>query len=232
MPSPPAIPSAIPCNPAVSNYRPATVLFADMIGFTKFCAENNPAKVVEVLRNVLCLMSEQVLSHGGTVEKYLGDGLMAVFGGSQHDATKAVHCAIAMHEAVAKWNGARGCQDDEAIQIAVGINTGRVIIGAIGSDRRQEMAVLGDTVNIASRVEGKCRCLDAAILLTAQVMDKIEQEGQGEQLSFANFGFQELRGRAGYVHLYGVPRSQIIGSSAVLSHRLRKGLPAHGQPST
>lgn len=206
----PELPGAIRANTTANTDQPATVLFVDMIGFTTFCAENYPAMVVEVLRDLLSLLSEQVLSHGGTVEKYLGDGLMAIFDGAQlrsQDATNAVRCAIGMHQAIVRWNGVTGRHGDEAIQIAVGINTGRVIVGAVGSGRHQEKAVFGDVVNIASRVEGKCRCLNAAILVTSQVIDKIDLERRGEPFSFTNFGFHELRGRAGYVHLYGLPRS-------------------------
>lgn len=192
------------------TYEPATMLFVDMIGFTQFCAANDPATVGGVLREFLTLLGDTVLAHGGCVEKYLGDGLMAFFEGSQLrslDATKALRCALAMTKAIAIWNESHGRQKSEAIQIAICIHTGRVIIGAVGSDSRREMAVFGDTVNIASRVEGKCRCLDAAILVTSQVKEKLCLEGSVSMLAgFVNFGFQELRGRAGHVYLHGLPR--------------------------
>lgn len=167
--------------------------------------------VGRVLREFLTVLSDTVLAYGGRVEKYLGDGLMAFFDGSQlrsRDATYAVRCARAMTNAIAEWNEGHGWLDEEAIKIAIGIHTGRVIVGAVGSDSRQEMAVFGDTVNIASRVEGKCRCLDAAILVTSQVKEKLCREGSVTMMAgFVNHGFQELRGRAGYVHLHGLPRS-------------------------
>ena len=194
----------------MATYQPATVLFVDMIGFTAFCAENYPATVIEVLRDFLALLSYEVHLHGGTVEKYLGDGLMAVFDGSSKmakDATGAVRCALAMQEAIAAWNVKLGRCEANAIQIAIGLHSGRVIVGAVGGDSRKEIAILGDSVNIASRVEGKCRCLGTSILATAQVLEKVCAEGASDPTSgFENFGFHELRGRSGYVHLYGVRR--------------------------
>lgn len=193
------------------RYEPATVLFVDMIGFTQFCAASDPATVGRVLREFLTLLGDTVVAYGGCVEKYLGDGLMAFFDGSQlrsRDATNALCCALAMTKTIEVWNESHGRTESDAIQIAIGIHTGRVIIGAVGSDSRREMAVFGDTVNIASRVEGKCRCLDAAILVTSQVKEKLCLEGSVDVLDgFANFGFQELRGRAGHVYLHGLPRS-------------------------
>ncbi len=200
-----------------STYQPATILFVDMIGFTAFCANNFPATVIEVVRTFLCLLDTEVVTHGGRVEKYLGDGLMAVFDGARpraRDASNAVRCAIAMQRAIAEWNERAGRRGGDAIRVAIGIHSDRVIVGSVGSKIRREVAILGDTVNIASRIEGKCRCLDASILVTSQVMEKVSDEGVGNATAaFSNFGFHELRGRAGYVHLYGVRLSATEDSS-------------------
>lgn len=198
----------------VDIYQPATVLFVDMIGFTAFCAKNDPATVSTVLQELLSLLSEKVLRHGGVVEKFLGDGLMAFFDGSgcrSLDAAKAVSCAIAMTRSVSRWNDAAGRRDEKEIRIAIGIHSGSVIIAPVGGAILCEMAVFGDTVNIASRVEGKCRCLDAAVLVTAQVIEKVRAEAMADCLDgFASFGFHELRGRTGYVHLHGIPRRPLM----------------------
>jgi len=194
-----------------NTYQPATILFVDMIGFTAFCAENDPQTVRTVLQDLLRLLSEQVLACGGTIEKYLGDGLMARFDGSSfgsRDAANAVRCGVAMTEKVAQWNASSGRHGESAIRVAIGVHSGSVIIAPVGGSRHGELAVFGDTVNIASRLEGKCRCLDAAILITAQVAEKVVSEGRSDLLAgFAAFGFHELRGRSGYLHLHGLPRS-------------------------
>ena len=157
----------------VDIYRPATVLFVDMIGFTAFCAQNYPATVSTVLQELLSLLSDEVTRHGGAVDKFLGDGLMAFFDGSRcrsHDASDAVSCALAMTGAVRRWNDAAGRRDENEIRVAIGVHSGSVIIAPVGGTSRSEMEIFGDTVNIASRVEGKCRCLDAEVLVTAQVV--------------------------------------------------------------
>ncbi|WP_224001049.1 adenylate/guanylate cyclase domain-containing protein [Aureimonas sp. SA4125] len=196
---------------SVDHYQPATVLFADMIGFTSFCADNYPRTVIDMLRELLALLSEQVFAHDGTIDKFMGDGMMAVFGSpkpGRRDATNAICCARAMQAAVDDWNVGKGRRGEDAIRVAIGIHTGHVILGDIGSAKRLEFAVLGDVVNIASRVEGKNRSLDTNILLTAEVMQALEREdGLDVAIDAEDFGLQPLRGRTTGVHLYGWRRS-------------------------
>jgi adenylate cyclase len=196
------------------RYQAATVLFVDMIGFTSFCAENMPRTVIDTLRDLLAILSQQVFANDGTIDKFLGDGLMAVFGSPQSgpfDCTNAVRCALSMQHAVAEWNVRANRSDENAIRVAIGIHSGHVIIGDIGSEHRLEFAVLGDTVNIASRVEGKCRSLAAAILVTGEVMAALEAEG-GRAIAkdFEDMGEQQLRGRTSGVHLYRLKSEEAI----------------------
>jgi PAS domain S-box-containing protein len=195
---------------SVDHHQRASVLFVDMIGFTGFCAANSPATVIAVLRELLAILSRQVFAHHGTIDKFLGDGLMAVFGSpvsGLQDATNGVNCGLDLLRAVERWNADCGRTAD-AIKIAVGIHTGHVILGDIGSEQRLEFAVLGDTVNIASRVEGKCRSLDMAMLVTSEVMDAVAAEAAGTQAtSFIDLGLQTLRGRETPVKLFGIPRN-------------------------
>ena len=190
------------------RYQAASVLFVDMVGFTTFCAENMPRTVIDMLRELLSILSQQVFANGGTIDKFLGDGLMAVFGSPEpgpFDCTNAIRCALSMQNAVAEWNLRANRSDEGAIRVAIGVHSGHVIIGDIGSEHRLEFAVLGDTVNIASRVEGKCRSLAASILVTGEVMAAVEAEG-GRDIAkdFEDMGEQQLRGRRSSVRLYGV----------------------------
>lgn len=190
------------------RYQPASILFADMIGFTTFCAENMPRTVIDTLRELLSILSQQVFAHHGTIDKFLGDGVMAVFGSPKpgpFDCTNAIRCALSMQRAVDEWNSRAKRFGAQAIQIAIGIHSGHVIIGDIGSEHRLEFTVLGDTVNIANRVEGKCRSLAASILVTAEAIAALEAEG-GRDLArdFEDMGMQQLRGRSSSVHLYGL----------------------------
>lgn len=190
------------------RYQAASVLFVDMVGFTTFCAENMPRTVIDMLRELLSILSQQVFANDGTIDKFLGDGLMAVFGSpvpGPFDCTNAIRCALSMQNAVAEWNLRANRSDEGAIRVAIGIHSGHVIIGDIGSEHRLEFAVLGDTVNIASRVEGKCRSLAASILVTGEVMAAVEAEGGRDVAKdFEDMGEQQLRGRRSSVRLYGV----------------------------
>jgi|EndMetStandDraft_5_1072996.scaffolds.fasta_scaffold252475_1 adenylate cyclase len=188
------------------TYRPAAILFADMIGFTRFCATNDPARVLTTLRHVLTLISDHVLAHGGSVEAILGDGVMAAFYGSvlkSREASAAVRCAIAVQSAVDTWN--RGTNRDP-VKLAVGIHTGRVIVGSLDGIGPQRV-ILGDTVNVASRVEGKCRDVNATFLVTSQAVRKLAFEGESVMVKqLVNFGFHEIRGRDGHIQLFGRSR--------------------------
>ena len=196
---------------SVARYQPAAVLFVDMVGFTAYCSTMAPDAVIAMLRNLMALLSASVFSHEGTIDKFLGDGLLAVFGApvpSPGDATNATRCALDMLYSVDKWNEHDHRSGDAAIRVAVGIHYGDIVQGDIGSDKQLELTVLGDTVNIASRVEGYCRSLDAAVLVTKALVDALHSEGSEDLATrFADQGPHLLRGRAEPVQLYGVGRS-------------------------
>ena len=100
-------------------------------------------------------MEEAVFAHGGTLDKYLGDGLMATFGtpfASERDALNALDCARAMMDSVARWNETRAARGEPPIRASVGLHYGPAVLGDIGANRL-EFAVIGNTVNVASRIE-------------------------------------------------------------------------------
>jgi adenylate cyclase len=189
------------------RHQQTTILFADMIGFTAFCAENHPSVVMNMLRGLFAILVGEIAAHGGRTEKLLGDGLMAVFVPEDErgcGAAAAIRCAIAIQTAVDRWNARSG----RRIKIAIGLHSGPVTTGRIGAGVCQEFAVIGDAVNIASRVEGKCRSLDASILLTSDVVAEARREGAAEATErLADFGMQQLRGRKARLHLFGMKRS-------------------------
>lgn len=131
-----------------------SVLFTDIVGFTTFSERKDPLKVSELLNEYLSVMTDEVFRREGTLDKYVGDSIMAVFGApmSQEDhAERAIETALAMMERLDELNSCRSAEDQ--FRIRAGINSGRVIAGDIGSPRRMEYTVLGDTVNVASRLE-------------------------------------------------------------------------------
>ncbi len=133
-----------------------TVLFADIRGFTSMSENENPENVVGLLNHYFTAMTEIIFEHGGTLDKYIGDGLMALFGApsaSPDDARNALNAAVAMQKRLLELKA----QPDEIgfknISIGIGLHTGVATIGYIGSERRSEYTAIGDTVNLASRLE-------------------------------------------------------------------------------
>ena len=133
-----------------------TVLFADIRGFTAISEREKPEKVVGLLNKYFSAMSEIIFEHGGTLDKYIGDGLMAIFGAptvGEEDALNAVKAAVTMQKQIAKLNEELRAEGYEGISIGIGLHTGEATIGYIGSDKRSEYTAIGDTVNLASRLE-------------------------------------------------------------------------------
>ncbi len=145
------------------------VMFADIVGFTHMAERDSPENVVGLLRAYHQLMESAVFNNHGTLDKFLGDGIMASFGTPEpgpEDAANALRCAREMLDSVDKWNVARREQGKAAVKLSVGIHYGDVILGDIGSRRRLEFATLGDTVNVASRLEELTRSLDTQLIVS------------------------------------------------------------------
>jgi adenylate cyclase len=133
-----------------------TVLFADIRGFTALSERENPEKVVGLLNRYFSAMTEIIFDHGGTLDKYIGDGLMALFGApsaSPADAMNAVKAAVSMQKRLSSLNAELHKAGYGQISVGIGLHTGEATIGYIGSDKRSEYTAIGDTVNLASRLE-------------------------------------------------------------------------------
>ena len=133
-----------------------TVLFADIRGFTRLSEHAPPERVVQLLNNFFTAMSDIIFAHGGTLDKYIGDGLMALFGAptaTPDDACNAVSAAVAMQRRMDEINGQLRAEGLSEIAIGIGLHTGVATVGYIGSERRSEYTAIGDTVNLAARLE-------------------------------------------------------------------------------
>ena len=133
-----------------------TILFADIRGFTAFSERENPEKVVGLLNRYFSAMSEIIFAHGGTLDKYIGDGLMAIFGAptaTPEDAKNALKTAVTMQRRLTTLNRELESEGFSRINVGIGLHTGLATVGYIGSDRRSEYTAIGDTVNLASRLE-------------------------------------------------------------------------------
>jgi adenylate cyclase len=191
----------------------AAILFADIVGFTRFAERLPPEAVIDVLRAFHGRMAEAVFAHGGTLHKFLGDGLMASFGVTDGfvggprkvAAARALDCLVAVHRSMAAWNREREALGEPPLNVAIGIHYGPVVTGDVGDARCLEFAVLGDTVNVASRLEGLCRPLDAAAIISREAA-----AAAGAHPALAAFmpvaGETGLRGREMPLALLRLPR--------------------------
>jgi class 3 adenylate cyclase len=184
-----------------------TVLFADIWSFSRVSARLSGNDVMSLLREYLGLVEKAVFAHGGTLDKFLGDGLMATFGTPEtgpQDAANALACAKAMTDAVVRWNLRREERKLQPLRLGIGLHHGEVVLGDIGSERRMEFAVLGDTVNVASRIQEMTRKLDIAILASEAVIGAAKRDAGKEAIKgYRDMGLHRMRGRGGTIRLWG-----------------------------
>lgn len=136
--------------------RKVTVLMADLRGFTSLSEKLPPEQVVKILNNYLSKMTEVIDSYGGTIDEFIGDAILAIFGAPtlrEDDAQRAVACAVMMQRAMEEVNATNAADSLPAVEMGVAINTGEVIVGNIGSHRRAKYGVVGKSVNLTSRIE-------------------------------------------------------------------------------
>ncbi|MCU0237982.1 MAG: FHA domain-containing protein [Pyrinomonadaceae bacterium] len=137
-----------------------TVLFADIRAFTALSERENPEKIVSLLNHYFSEMTEIIFTFGGTLDKYIGDGLMAIFGAptaTSDDAKNALQAAVAMQKRLITLNQELEAEGFKKIGIGIGLHTGEATIGYIGSEKRSEYTAIGDTVNLASRLESNAK---------------------------------------------------------------------------
>ncbi|MCB1145840.1 MAG: HAMP domain-containing protein [Leptospiraceae bacterium] len=176
----------------------ATVLFCDIRDFTSFSEKNNPAQVVEWLNTYFEAMANVIEKYGGVINKYIGDAIMAVFNAPLPVQDHALCSVLCAREMLHKLNELNATQSDvnKHIKIGIGISTGAVLAGNIGSKSRVEYTVIGDTVNTASRVESLCKKLNHPLLFTRAVYDEIQQSSNGPSLPISRAGKVQVKGKA------------------------------------
>lgn len=182
----------------------ATILFSDIRGFTSFSEAHSAPEVVAWLNTYFERMAECVREHGGIVNKYVGDAILAVFNApiplAGHTAA-AVQCALDMLARLAELNQELRAQGIPEVNIGIGLHTGMVVAGNIGSRDRQEFTVIGDTVNTASRIEGLCKSFQAPLLASEQVFGALSEKKRLERL-----GRAKVKGKSGELVIYGLKR--------------------------
>lgn len=183
------------------------VLFADLVGFTTMAEEMTPEEVMALLRDFHGRMEEEVFRHGGCLEKFIGDALLATFGvpdpGSR-DATDTLACARGMLAALGAWNRDRTAAGLPALRMGLGLHYGPVVAGDIGSRRSMAFATVGDTTNVTSRLQALTRELNTTIVVSGALVTAVEREAADRTL-LAGLTFRgphALRGRDTPVDLW------------------------------
>lgn len=203
--------------------RTATVLFSDLRGFTTYSESRPPADVIGVLNGYLSEMTDAILDAGGTLVAYMGDGIMAVFGAplDQRDhADRALSAARDMHARLERFNASE-LAGQEPFRMGIGLNSGEVISGNVGSERRLEYTVIGDTTNTAARIEALTKGTPYGVLLAQSTVDAL-----GDPPADLEFHDElEIRGRSDQVRLWGV-RSPVAPDPLAAGGQQRSTAPA------
>jgi class 3 adenylate cyclase len=189
--------------------RLVTVLFADIRGFTPLTEGMEPQEVIALLNECMEYLSQAIDAEGGVVDKFIGDEVMAVFGApvTQDDhARRAVASAIRMRVAMATFNAIREARGDRPLSIGVGINSGVAVAGNMGSSNRMNYTVVGDMVNLASRLAGQAR--PGEILVSGATLKLV-----GEGIKAPPLGGRALKGFSAAIDVYAVESLAGAGSS-------------------
>ncbi len=159
--------------------RAVTILFADLQGFTQLSEKLDPDVLMRLLGGYFSSMSEAISSHHGHVNRFIGDGLMALFGALDSNpwqARDAVEASLAMRDNLAAYNRSLAAEGLPPIGFGIGINCGPAVVGVVGHETLLQFDVLGDAVNVASRVESLTRALGADILVTDAVKGFLDDQ--------------------------------------------------------
>jgi len=199
-------------TPGTGTVHKAAVLFVDVIGSTRAMEGVAPERVINAVRAYHERVAPIVFRHGGMIDKFLGDGIMAVFGAPHEDpadAYDAILCAAVILDTMAAWSAERAERGLVTNTIGIGLHFGMVVQGNVGIADRLEFTTLGDTVNVANRLEGMTRQYDADILLSRETIDAAEAFQPlppGLKARMRDLGSLPIAGREAPVHVFGITR--------------------------
>ena len=186
----------------VGREQQVAVLFTDIKGFTQLSEQMQPKDVVEFLSEYQKRMVGSIFTNSGTVDKYIGDAVMATFGTPEsrgNDAQNALDCARSMQVSLRQWNKERLEQGLPTVEHRIGIHVGPSIVGNIGGEDRMEFTVVGDTVNVASRICDSCKTFERDVLISEDLLLRLD-----ERLKTELFANVKIRGRQETMSLHGV----------------------------
>jgi len=184
----------------------ASVMFSDIRDFTPLVESQPPEETIDLINTYYTLMFDAISSHGGVVNQMIGDGLMAIFGAPlplpDHEAS-AVRAALEMIELVGMFNLERAAAEKPQIRIGIGIASGEMVAGYAGTSRRATYTCMGDTVNLAARLETHTKLAKRSILI-----DSATRKALPERVAVESLGPVEIKGKAAPVEVYSVNLEQ------------------------
>lgn len=196
-----------------------SILFADVRGFTAMSESLQPQELLNFLNAYLQRIDKVIHDHDGFIDKFIGDGVMALFESEQTQlgALNAVQAAIQMQKTVEIYNQHRANSGYPPIRIGVGVNTGEVVYGTVGSQDRMDSTVLGDNVNVAARLQDLTKVLQARVVISEHTLEVV---GKGHGLIVREVGDVRVRGRREPVHIYEVLNADTEQDKAAKLHTL------------
>ncbi len=186
----------------------ATAMFSDIRGFTTIAEAQSPEDTIDLLNTYYTLMFEAISGHGGVVNQMVGDGLMAIFGAPialENRCEHSVLAALEMIEMIDLLNADRTAQEKAPIRIGIGIASGQVIAGYTGTLRRATYTCVGDTVNLAARLESHTKVVGEPILI-----EEVTRNGLSDKINVCSQGPYQLKGKTKEVQVYSVPVRQEV----------------------
>jgi adenylate cyclase len=179
-----------------------TIMFCDIRNFTRYCDERDPQEVMDALNEYMEEMTQVVFRHDGTVDKYIGDCIMAFWNAPQPQADHAalaVSCALEMRGALARFEEKWAGPNRESFECGIGVHTGEALVGNMGSSQKRTYTAMGSTVNLASRLEALTKQLGEPILISQGVAEQL-----GDEFPLTDRGWIRIVGVARPVHVYAV----------------------------
>ncbi|MTI81852.1 MAG: adenylate/guanylate cyclase domain-containing protein [Firmicutes bacterium] len=183
-----------------------TIMFCDIRGFTAYSENKPPEEVVSRLNEYLTAVTHVIFKYNGTLDKYLGDGLMAFFGAPVHypdHIEKAINAAVDIQKAINKLNDKWAKDGAQPLKVGVGLNSGSVLVGNVGSPERMDYTVIGEDVNLASRVESLTKHFGELIMISERSVDKLDDSDVLKQ-SLIHLGSAEVKGFSKAVEVYTI----------------------------
>jgi adenylate cyclase len=183
----------------------ASVMFSDIRGFTALVESQPPEETIELLNAYYALMFDAISSHGGVVNQMIGDGLMALFGAPlplNDCAGSAVAAAMEMIDLIEQFNLERSAAQKPTIRIGIGVATGEVVAGYTGTQKRATYTCIGDTVNLAARLEAHTKSVQRTILI-----DAVTRHSLGAGVQLIALGDVQFKGKAGAAPVYAVAQN-------------------------